>query len=163
MGVKLAFALVYHPQSNGAVERENTLIFLAIKKIMEDQLKGKWEEELPRVVWSHNTSVSKATNFTSFKLSYGEEPVTLEEIKLRNARTRAEAIFSPIEVESKDLLEPECMKVVENLQSYQNETKGWRDKKVKQKSIKVGQLVLLRRPAQKLPECWSPNGPDPTS
>jgi hypothetical protein len=73
---------------NGAVEKENALIFIAIKKILEDQPKGKWAEELPRVVWSHNTSVYKATKFTPFKLLYGEEPVTLEEIKLHSARTR---------------------------------------------------------------------------
>jgi hypothetical protein len=77
---------------------------------------------------------------------YGEELVTPEEIKLRNARTKAEATYSPTEVESKDLLEPERMKAVKNLQSYQNETRAWRDKKVKPKHIKVGDLVLLRSP-----------------
>jgi hypothetical protein len=44
-------------------------------------VKGKWAEELPRVVWSHNISVIRATNFMPFKLLYGEEPVTPEEIK----------------------------------------------------------------------------------
>jgi hypothetical protein len=44
------------------------------------------------------------------------------------------------------LLEPEHMKVVENLQSYQNETRAWRDKKVRQKQIEAGDLVLLRSP-----------------
>jgi hypothetical protein len=74
---------------------------------------------------------------------YGEELVTPEEIKLRNARTKAEATYSPTEVESKDLLEPERMKAVKNLQSYQNETRAWRDKEVKQKHIEVGDMVLL--------------------
>jgi hypothetical protein len=46
-------------------------------------------------------------NFTPFKLLYGEEPVTPEEIKLHSTRTRPEAIYSPTEVEAKDLLEPE--------------------------------------------------------
>jgi hypothetical protein len=77
------------------VEKANTLIFSAIKKILEDQLKGKWAEELPRVVWSHNTSVYRATKFTPFKLLCGEELVTPEEIKLHSARTRAEAIHNP--------------------------------------------------------------------
>jgi hypothetical protein len=58
------------------VETANTLIFLAIKKILEDQPKGKWAEELSREVWSHNTSVCRATKFTPFKLLYGEEPIT---------------------------------------------------------------------------------------
>jgi hypothetical protein len=48
-------------------------------------------------------------------LLYGEEPVTPKEIKLYSARTKAEAIYSPIEAESKDLLELERMKAVENL------------------------------------------------
>jgi hypothetical protein len=149
MGVKVAFTEVYHPQSNGVVEKTNALIFTVIKKILEDQLKGKWAEELPRAVWSHNTSVCKATKFTPFKLLYGEESVTPEEIKLRSARTRAEVTYNPIEVESKDLLEPEHMKAVDNLQSYQNETRAWRDKKVKQKHIEGGDLVLLRSPRTK--------------
>jgi hypothetical protein len=81
--------------------------------------------------------------FPPFKLLYGGQPVTPKEIKLRNARTRAEAIHNPTEVESKDLLEPQHMRVIENLQSYQNETRAWRYKKVKQKHIKAGNLVLL--------------------
>jgi IS30 family transposase len=32
MGVEAAFASVYHPQLNGAVEKANALIFTAIKK-----------------------------------------------------------------------------------------------------------------------------------
>jgi hypothetical protein len=56
------------------------------------------------------------------------EPVTLEEINLHSARTKTEAIYNPTEAESKDLLESEHMKAVDNLQSYQSETRAWRDK-----------------------------------
>jgi transposase InsO family protein len=97
MGVEAVFASIYHPQSNGAVERANVMIFFAIKKILENQPKGKWVEEIPRDVWSHNTSVFRTTNFMSFKLLYVEEPVTLEEIKHHSARTRSEATYSPTE------------------------------------------------------------------
>jgi hypothetical protein len=146
MGVKAAFVSVYHPQSNRVVEKVTALIFTAILKILEDQPKGKWAEELPRAVWSHNTSVCRVTKFAPFKLLYGEEPVTPEEIKLCSARTRTEATYCPSKAESKDLLEAERMKVGENLQCYKNETRAWRDKKVKPKCIKVGDLVLLRSP-----------------
>jgi hypothetical protein len=63
---KVTFTLVYHSQYNGAVERANSLIFEAIKKILEGEKKGKWTEVIPTVVWSHNTIVCKATNFTPF-------------------------------------------------------------------------------------------------
>jgi hypothetical protein len=99
MRVEAAFASVYHPQSNRAVERANTLIFTAIKKILESQPKSKWAEELPRAVWSHNTSIYRATKFTPFSQLYGVEPVTPEEIKLHNARTKTEAIYSPTDAD----------------------------------------------------------------
>jgi hypothetical protein len=59
--------------------------------------------------------VCRATIFLPFKLFYGEKPVTPEEIKFRSARTRSEASYSPTEVESKDLMEPERMKAIKNL------------------------------------------------
>jgi hypothetical protein len=88
MGVEAPFVSVYHPYSNGAVKKANALIFTAIKKILENQPKGKRTEELSRAVWSHNTSICRATKFTPFKLLYREEPVTLEEIKLRSTKTK---------------------------------------------------------------------------
>jgi hypothetical protein len=105
------------------------LIFTAIKMIIENQSKVKWIEELPRAVWSHNTSICKAMKFTPFKLLYGKEPVTPEEFKLHSTRTKVEAIYNPTKAESKDLLESERMKAIDNLQSNQNETRAWRDKK----------------------------------
>jgi hypothetical protein len=66
IGMKVAFASLYHLQSNDIVERANTLIFEAIKKILEGEKKGKWVEVIPRVVWSYNTTFSKAMNFTPF-------------------------------------------------------------------------------------------------
>jgi IS30 family transposase len=49
LGTHTKFSSVYHPQSNGAVERANGLIFSGIKKCLFDQKKGKWVDELPRV------------------------------------------------------------------------------------------------------------------
>jgi IS30 family transposase len=41
IGTKVTFTSVYHPQSNGAVERANSLIFEAMKKILEGEKKRK--------------------------------------------------------------------------------------------------------------------------
>ena len=76
----VAFALVYHPESNGAVERANRIIFSAIAKILFNLRKGKWEEELPKIVWSHNTIASRTIGFTPFKLLYGEEAMLPKEV-----------------------------------------------------------------------------------
>jgi hypothetical protein len=79
--MKVAFMSVYHPQSNGSVERANALIFEAIKKILKGEKKGKWVEVMPKAIWSHNTTVCRATNFTPFRLMYEAEAVLLEEVK----------------------------------------------------------------------------------
>src|SRR5688572_30096145 len=41
IGTKLAFASVYHPQSNGVVERANGKIFTDVKKMLLDEKKGR--------------------------------------------------------------------------------------------------------------------------
>jgi hypothetical protein len=56
----------YHQQSNRVVEQANAFIFEAVKKILEGEKKGKWAEVMPRTVWSHNSTVCRATNFTPF-------------------------------------------------------------------------------------------------
>jgi hypothetical protein len=73
LSTRLSFASVYHSQSNGAVERANGVIFSGIKRNITELPKSKWAEELPKVIWSHNTTTSRITQFSPFKLFYGEE------------------------------------------------------------------------------------------
>jgi hypothetical protein len=142
IGTKVAFASVYHPQTNGAIERANALIFEAIKKWLEGEKKGKWAEVMLNAIWSHNTSVSSARNFTPFELLFGAEAITPEEIKHQSTWTKVEATFYPSEVEEKDLLVSDRLKAIENLEKYQTEMKAWRDKKVKERAFDIGDLVL---------------------
>jgi hypothetical protein len=81
IGTKVVFASVYHPQSNGVVERSNGKIFSAIKKRLLDDKKGKWADQLPEVVWALNTTESRATGFTPFRLMYGFKAMTSQELK----------------------------------------------------------------------------------
>jgi hypothetical protein len=43
-------------------------------------------------------------------------------------------------------IDMERIKAIENLHGYQAETRAWRDKKVKEKTIEVKDLVLLQSP-----------------
>jgi hypothetical protein len=81
---------VYHPQSKGAVEMANGLIFSEIKKCLFDQKKGKWVDELPKVIWSHNTTVSRVTGFTPFRLLFSTEAMPPEEINNESMRVLKE-------------------------------------------------------------------------
>jgi len=147
VGMKVIFASVYHPQFNGAVERANGIIFGSIKKCLFDQKKGKWADELSKVIWSHNTSESGTTKFTPFRLLYGAEAMTHEELKNRSLRAthQVEAIPSS----DKDLMELDILQASENLEKYQKKTTKWRDKKIVKKNITVGDWVLKRKPNAK--------------
>jgi transposase InsO family protein len=61
IGTKTHFASVKHPESNGLVERANDIIMTKIMKLIFNQPRGKWPDELIKVVWSHNTTVSRST------------------------------------------------------------------------------------------------------
>ena len=145
IGTKIDFASVYHPQSNRAIERANSLIFEAVKKSLLDQKKGRWHDELPRIIWSHNTTESRATGFTPFKLLFEEEAITPEEIKFKSTRTLQSTTNKELAI-SKDLVHDDRLEAIQNLERYQAETKRWRDAKVKPKEFQPGDLVLLRSP-----------------
>jgi hypothetical protein len=124
----------------------NGLIFEAIKKILEGEKKGKWVEVMPQAVWSHNTTVCRATNFSPLRPMYGAEALLHEEVKHQSLRTTTATPACPSEAEEKDLLELDRLKAMANLQKYQEETRAWRDHKVKLWEFDVGNLVLLRSP-----------------
>jgi hypothetical protein len=63
------------------------MIFEVIKKILEGEKNGKWADVVPRAIWSHNTTIFTATNFTPFRLLFGAEAELLEEIKHKSLRT----------------------------------------------------------------------------
>ena len=107
-------------------------------------------DELPRVIWSHNTIESRATKFTPFKLLYGEEAVTPEEIKLKSWRTTEGANTIKEDIKpSIGTIEAGKMQAAINLGKYQEETRRWKNKKVKPRDIKEGDLVLRRIPKAK--------------
>jgi hypothetical protein len=60
-----------------------------IMKLIFNQPRGKWPDELIKVVWSHNTTISRSAGFTPFKLLFGDEAITPEEAKAGSIRTAA--------------------------------------------------------------------------
>jgi transposase InsO family protein len=147
LGTHAKFLSAYHPQSNGAVERANGLIFSGIKKCLFDQKKGKWTDEFLKVIWSHNTIVSRVTGFTPFCLLLGIEAMTPEEIKNESMR-----VLKAIEIKEvdkkveKDMVKLTIIEAAKNIEKYQKKLR-----KVVRKDIKTGDLVLKRKKNWKNP------------
>jgi hypothetical protein len=96
------------------------------------------------VVWSHNTTISRSTGFTPFKLLFGDEAITPEEAKAGSIRTVASAEDEADYSVAKDAIEGTRLQAVENINKYQAETIKWCDRKVQLKNIKPRHLVLRR-------------------
>jgi hypothetical protein len=144
IGTKIHFASVRHPKSNGLVERANGNIITGIMKSIFNQPRGKWPDELIKVVWNHNTAISRSTCFTPFKLLFGDEAITPEETRTGSIRTIA-SMEDEVDCQiNKDTIEGTRLQAIEHINKYQAETIKWRDRKVRLKNIKPGHLVLRR-------------------
>jgi hypothetical protein len=144
IGTKIHFASVRHPESNGLVERANEIIITGIMKSIFNQPKGKWRDELIKVVWNHNTAVSRSTGFIPFKLLFGNEAITPEEARAGSIRTLASIEDEGDCQITKDTIEGTKLQAIEHINKYQAETIKWSDRKVKLKNIKPRHLVLRR-------------------
>jgi hypothetical protein len=133
IGTKIHFASVRHPESNGLVERANGIIMTGIMKLIFNQPREKWPDELIKVVWSQNTTISRSIGFTPFKLLFGDESITPEEAKAGSIRTVASAEDEADYSVAKDTIEGTRLQVVENINKYQAKTIKWRDRKVRLK------------------------------
>jgi hypothetical protein len=144
IGTKIHFASVRHPESNGLVQRANRIIIIGIVKSIFNLPYGKWPDKLVKVVWNHNTVVSRSTGFTPFKLLFRDESITLEEARTGSIRTLASAEDEETCKISKDTIEGVELQAIDHINKYQAEIAKWRDRKVRLKNIKPGHLVLRR-------------------
>jgi hypothetical protein len=81
-------------------------------------------------------------------LLYGEEAMLPEELCLRTWRdtpSSAEALKTSVQN-----IEEACLQAGTNLLSYQEDTRRWRNKKIRPKLIRSGDLVLRKIPKGKL-------------
>ena len=84
MGIKVNYASVAHPQSNGQVELANGLILKGIKRRLMRELMeaaGAWVDELPSVLWGLRTTPNRSNRATPFFLVYGSEAVLSSDLK----------------------------------------------------------------------------------
>src|SRR3954453_6818400 len=89
LGIKINYASVARPQSNGQVEKANGLVCGGIKKRLVAPLEqdtGNWVEELPAVLWSLRTTPNTSTQYTPFFMVYRAEAVLLHDLKFEAPR-----------------------------------------------------------------------------
>ena len=145
LGIKNYYLSPAHPQSNGQAEVTIRTLKAALKTKLED-LKGKWVEYLPDVIWAYRTTQKSATRETPFALAFGTEAVAPVEVGLKSPRIELateehndEALFLNL-----DLLDEKREQVLRRTEDYQRKTTRYYNQKVKSRNYISGDLVLKK-------------------
>ena len=153
LGIKNYYSSPAHPQSNGQIEVTIRTLKAALKTKLED-LKGKWVEYLPEVLWAYRTTQKTSTRETPFALAYGTEAVAPVEVGLKSLRIElatAEHNDEALRL-NLDLLDEKREQVLRRTEDYQRKTTRYYNQKVKPRSYILGDLVLKKLlPSRKNP------------
>jgi glycosyltransferase involved in cell wall biosynthesis len=101
--IRVDWAAVVHPRTNGQVEHVNGMVLQGIKPRIFNKLNKfgeRWVAELPAVLWSLRTTPNRATGYTPFLMVYGAEAVLPTEIDYG-----ASKVMACKEQEAKEFLE----------------------------------------------------------
>jgi transposase InsO family protein len=147
LGIKLKYASVAHPKSNGQVEKANGLVCGGLKKRLLRPLKraaGAWVEELPSVLWSMRTTPNSSTGYTPFFLLFGAEAVLPTDVCYSAPRVAAyvEEDADKALADAQDLLDEARDVALVRTAVYQQSLRNYHSRRVRGRSFEPGDLVL---------------------
>jgi hypothetical protein len=147
MGIKLKFASVTHPKTNGQVKKANGLICNRIKKRLLaplEKAKHAWVDELPSVLWSLRTMPNAATQETPFFLVHGAEALLPVEITHEAPRIMAydETTSTEALQDDVDALDEARDVALARATQYQQSLRNYHSSRFFPRSFVVGDLVL---------------------
>ena len=145
LGINNYYASPAHLQSNWQAEVTIRTLKAALKTKLED-LKGKWVEYLPEVLWAYRTTRKSATQETLFALAFGTEEVDSVKVRLKSPRIELVNIEHNEEVLrlNLDLLEEKCEQVLKSMEDYHRKTARYYEQRVKPRRYKPSDLVLKK-------------------
>jgi ribonuclease HI len=141
-GIRFFNSTPSYPKGNGQAEATNKTVCAGIKRRL-DSKRGRWAEELPRVLWAYRSTPRRSTGQTPFAMAFGMEAVIPLESKFPTLRTET---FDP---ETNDeavatelvLAEEKRDDAQLKLASYQQEVARGYDRNVRLKKFKVDDWV----------------------
>jgi transposase InsO family protein len=147
LGIKIKYASVAHPKSNGQVKKANGLVCGGLKKRLLRPLKcaaGAWVEELPSVLWSLRTTPNSSTGYTPFFLLFRAEAVLPTDV-----RYCAPCVVAYVEedaekalADAQDLLDMARDVALARSAIYQQSLRNYHSRRVHGRSFEPGNLIL---------------------
>lgn len=141
--VRIFHSSVSYPQGNGQAEASNKTISAGIKRRLTLK-RGKWAEELPKVLWGYRTTPRRSTGRTPFSMAYGMEAVLPLATLIPIARTENFDVPTNDEAVDRELDLAEELRDEAHLKhsSYQQEVARGYNKNVRMRPFNIDDLVL---------------------
>ena len=145
MGITNRHSTPAHPQGNAQAEAVNKVMVNGLKKRLDD-LKGRWVEDLPHVLWKYRTTPRWSTRETPFSMTYGVKAVIPLETSFPMLRTSTFTRSNNDELlgKSLDLIEERREKAMIQLTYYHQKLKQGYDANVKLQPLMPRDLVLRK-------------------
>src|SRR6266498_4303744 len=118
---------LYHPKTNGLVERFNKTLCESLVKLNEKR--ENWDEYILPTLFAYRTKINKSTQFISFYLTYEREAILLFDENNKTEIILGERVE---EISTKYIQTKK--KALENIKKSQSNQKKYHDRKIKRKS-----------------------------
>jgi transposase InsO family protein len=147
LSIKIKYASVAHPKSNGQVKKANGLVCAGLKKRLLRPLKcaaGAWVKELSSVLWSLRTTPNSSTGYTSFFLLFGAEAVLPTDIRYCAPRVVAfvKEDGKKALADAQDQLDEARDVALARSAVYQQSLRNYHSRRVRGRSFEPGNLIL---------------------
>jgi hypothetical protein len=163
LGIKSIRSSVYHPATNGLVERFNGTMKSMLRKFVYDNPKH-WDKYLKFLMFAYREVPEASTGFSPFELVYGwpiKGPLDIVAEKWTSEEERNDDNVISYVLEMRQKLAEALELAHEELANSQVTMKTWYDAKARTRELEVGDevLVLLPMTAKCLEAEWQ--GPYP--
>ena len=153
-----SFSDIYHPQTNGKIERFWGTLKTEIKMYANEN-SDNWDEALPALTYAYNCNLSKPTQFSPFQAVFGRKPRLPFEMMLLPSSKESKG-FSQFTKDHIRTLKQISKSIGKNNAGYGQKFKLAHDKNIRMVEFRPGQKVLVkefRRTSMMDPKF----GPDP--
>ncbi|XP_062404413.1 uncharacterized protein LOC134094507 [Sardina pilchardus] len=156
-GIQKTRTTPYHPQGNGQCERFNRTMHDLLRTLPVD-LKRRWPEHLPQLVFSYNTAVHQSTGESPYYLMFGQDPQLPVDFLLGRVQEPEQGHVCEWVREHQLRLNVAFQNAAERLQVAASKRKERHDQKIQCEPLTEGQHVYIRdhtiRGRSKIQDAW---------
>ena len=149
LSIKLVHSTIYHPMSNGLVEKFNGTIKRMLRRMSVERPRD-WDRYIEPLLFAYREAPQASTGFSPFELLYGRTvrgPMEiLREVWTGDKVTEETRCAYEYVIDLRNRIESTCRLASENLKEAAKTYKKHFDKRAKMRNLNVGDEVLILLP-----------------